>query len=126
MRSSPAVTRAALPGTLELIDEWRADLVVRESCRFSGAIAAERLGVAFATVGISLAASTDRAFIGAAAPVVDELRTGLGLEPDPQAEALLGATVDAFASFPGRPVGAGRRTSLQRAEGPAAPLADWW
>ena len=37
--------RAALPGTLELIERWGAELVVRESAEFSGAIAAERLGV---------------------------------------------------------------------------------
>jgi Erythromycin biosynthesis protein CIII-like, C-terminal domain len=119
--------RAALPGTLELIDEWRADLVVRESAEFSGAIAAERLGVAFATVGITLAASTDRAFIGAAAPVVDELRVGIGLEPDPQTRALLGTTVltrsPRSLDDPSAPDAALR---FSEPRGPAAPLPDWW
>jgi UDP:flavonoid glycosyltransferase YjiC (YdhE family) len=119
--------RAALPGTLELIDEWGADLVVRESAEFSGAIAAERLGVAFATVGITLAASTDRMFIGTAAPVVDELRTGLGLEPDPQARVLLGATIltrsPRSLDNPPAPAAALR---FSEPRDPAAPLPDWW
>ena len=45
-----------------------------------------RRQLAHATVGVSLAASTDRLYIGLAAPVVDELRTGLGRAPDGDAE----------------------------------------
>jgi hypothetical protein len=119
--------RAALPGTLELIDRWGAELVVRESAEFSGAIAAERLGVAHVTVGVSLAASTDRLYIGAAAPVVDELRTGLGLAPDPDAERLLAAPL--LTRAPGsldEPAETVPALRFRDAREPAAPLADWW
>jgi hypothetical protein len=119
--------RAALPGTLELIERWGADLVVRESAEFSGAIAAARLDVPHATVGVSLAASTDRLYIGAAAPVVDELRTGLGLAPDPDAERLLAAPLLTRApgslDEPGAPVTA-LRFRAPRAAGVTLP--DWW
>ena len=37
-------TRAALPGVLEIVEDWRPDLVVRESYHFAGALAAERHG----------------------------------------------------------------------------------
>ena len=119
--------RAALPGTLGLIERWGAELVVRESAEFSGAIAAERLGVPHATVGVSLAAATDRLYIGAAAPVVDELRIGLGLDSDPDAERLLLAPLltRAPASLddvvPSRPV-----FRFREAPEPAAPLPGWW
>jgi UDP:flavonoid glycosyltransferase YjiC (YdhE family) len=119
--------RAALPGTLELIETWGAELVVRESAEFSGAIAADRLGVPHATIGVSLAASTDRLYIGAAAPVIDELGIGLGLEPDPDAERLVAAplltrapgSLDDLAS----PVVARR---FREGREPATPLPDWW
>ena len=119
--------RAALPGTLELIERWDAELIVRESAEFSGAIAAERLGVPYATVGVSLAAATDRLYIGAAAPVVDELRTALRLEPDPDAERLLAAPLltraPASLDEPGSPAAALR---FREAREPSAALADWW
>jgi UDP-glucoronosyl and UDP-glucosyl transferase len=119
--------RAALPGTLELIDDWGVDLVVRESAEFSGAIAGERRGVPFATVGVSLSASIDRTYIGAAAPVVDELRTGLGLDSDPAAGALLAAPLltrsPASLDAAGGAHGA-LRFSDERPD--AAPLPDWW
>jgi hypothetical protein len=119
--------RAALPGSLELIEHWGAELVVRESAEFSGAIAAERLGVAHVTVGVSLAASTDRLYIGAAAPVVDELRTGLGLAPDPDAERLLAAPL--LTRAPGsldEPAATVAALRFREAREPAAPLPDWW
>jgi len=117
--------RAALPGMLELIEHLGAELVVRESAEFSGAIAAERLDVGHVTVGVSLAASTDRLYIGAAAPVVDELRTGLGLAPDPDAEQLLAAPLltraPASLDEPGAGVAARRVRGARAGAGPPAP-----
>ena len=119
--------RAALPGTLELVEDWGADLVVRESAEFSGAMAAERLGITHVTVGVSLAASTDRLYIGAAAPVVDELRAGLGLAPDPDAERLLAAPL--LTRSPGsldEPAAGVAALRFRAAREPEAPLPDWW
>src|SRR3954454_22385053 len=79
--------RAALPGIELAIDAWRPDVVVRESCEFAGAVAAEARGVPQARVGIGLAA-TEAMAIAWAAPRVDELREWTGLEPDPEGERL--------------------------------------
>ncbi|HYN50594.1 MAG TPA: hypothetical protein VES62_06685 [Thermoleophilaceae bacterium] len=46
--------RAALKDMLAVIEEWRPDVVVRESAEFSALVAAERLGVRHARVGIGL------------------------------------------------------------------------
>ena len=107
--------RAALPGTLELIERWGAELIVRESAEFSGAIAAERLGVPYATVGVSLAAATDRLYISAAAPVVDEPphRASARTRPGCRAPAG-GAAPHARARVAGRARLARRRTPLPR------------
>jgi hypothetical protein len=80
--------RAALLGTLALVDEWGAELVVHESSEFSGPVAAERRGVPHATVGAYLVARNDDLSAEVAAPRVDELRAGVGLEPDPRGERI--------------------------------------
>ena len=79
--------RAALPGIELAIDAWRPDVVVRETCEFAGAVAAEARGVPHARVGIGLAA-TEAMAIGWAAARVDELRGSAGLEPDPHGDRL--------------------------------------
>ena len=121
-------SRAALPGTLALIEEWGAELVVRESAEFSGAIAAERLGVPYATVGVSLSASTEHVYAASAAPVVDELRTGVGLAPDPEISGLRSAPFLTRAprslDDPSRPVAALRFSEARDAA--PQPLPDWW
>jgi UDP:flavonoid glycosyltransferase YjiC (YdhE family) len=79
--------RAALPGVELAIDAWRPDVVVRESCEFASAVAAEARGIPVARVGIfqlALEALTLRV----AAPAVDALRGWAGLEPDPAGERL--------------------------------------
>jgi UDP:flavonoid glycosyltransferase YjiC (YdhE family) len=121
--------RAALPGTLAAIEEWGADLVVRESCEFSGAIAAERLGIPQATVGIFLSARNDDLAAEAAAPVVEELRVGVGLEPDPGVRALRQARLlmrsPRSLDDPSAPMDAALRfRELNERE--AEPLPDWW
>ena len=66
--------RAALPGMLELIETHRPDLVVRETCEFASLIAAARLGVPQAQIGIHLAARTDadEGLLALAAAALDE------------------------------------------------------
>ena len=79
--------KAALPGVELAIDAWRPHVVVRESCEFAGAIAAEARDIPHARVGAFLA-STEDYVIRTAAPVLEELRAWAGLEPDPDGRKL--------------------------------------
>ena len=51
--------RAALPGMLAAVEDWRPDVIVRETCEFASCVAAERFGVPLVQVGIHLDAVTD-------------------------------------------------------------------
>ena len=79
--------RAALPGVEIAIDAWRPHVVVRESCEYAGAIAAEARGLPVARVGIGLMLMESLA-IRTAAPVLEELRAWVGIEPDPDGRRL--------------------------------------
>jgi UDP:flavonoid glycosyltransferase YjiC (YdhE family) len=79
--------RAALPGIELAIDAWRPDVVLRESCEFASAVAAEAREIPVARVGVGLLAMEAFA-IRMAAPAVDELRGWAGLASDPQGERL--------------------------------------
>ena len=74
--------RAALPGVELAIDAWRPDVVLRESCEFASAVAAEAREIPVARVGAFLQTLEDYA-IRIAAPAVDELRQWVGLPSDP-------------------------------------------
>jgi UDP:flavonoid glycosyltransferase YjiC (YdhE family) len=78
---------AALPGMLAAIEEWRPDVVVRESAEFASQVAAERLGVPHAEIGIGLSMQADK-LLPLAAPGVDKLRARVGLPADPDARSL--------------------------------------
>jgi hypothetical protein len=121
--------RAALPGTLATIEEWGPDVVVRESCEFSGAVAAERLGVPHAAVGVFLSACTDDLAAVVAAPVLDELRAGVGLGPDPGAWILRRAPLLSQAPRSlddGSATAAGALRFREPRKGTVEPLPDWW
>ena len=79
--------RAALPGVELAIDAWQPHVVVRETCEFAGAIAAEARGLPHARVGIGLTLTEDYA-IRTAAPALEPLREAAGLEPDPEGRRL--------------------------------------
>ena len=79
--------RAALPGVELAMDAWRPDVVLRDSCEFASAVAAEAREVPVARVGPWLLAMEAFA-VRAAAPAVDDLRRWAGLEPDPAGERL--------------------------------------
>lgn len=80
-------SRAALPGVLDACSEWWPHLVLRETSEFAGYLAAERLGIPHARIGIALGSSED--FISAVVPeVLADLRAELGLHPDPTGERL--------------------------------------
>jgi UDP:flavonoid glycosyltransferase YjiC (YdhE family) len=70
---------AALPDMLAVVAEWRPDVVVRESAEFASLIAAERLGVAHARVGIGLSARLERDMLSLAGPALDELGATVGV-----------------------------------------------
>jgi UDP:flavonoid glycosyltransferase YjiC (YdhE family) len=79
--------RAALSGIELAMDAWRPHVVLRESCEFAGAIAAEAREIPVARVGIGLAQTEDYA-IRTAAPVLEDLRAWVGLAPDPEGRRL--------------------------------------
>jgi hypothetical protein len=65
--------RAALPGMLALTEQLRPDLIVRETCEFASAVAAEQYDVPLVDVGIHLDAGTDAGPLGTlAAAALDE------------------------------------------------------
>jgi UDP:flavonoid glycosyltransferase YjiC (YdhE family) len=51
--------RAALPGMQAAVDEWRPDLILRETAEFSSYLVAEQTGIPHAQVAISLATLED-------------------------------------------------------------------
>lgn len=121
--------RAALPGTLATIEEWGPDVVVRESCEFSGAIAAERLGIPHAAVGVFLSARNDDLAAVVAAPVLAELRAGVGLGPDAGAWVLRRAPLltQAPRSLDDRSAtAAGALRFREPRNTQIEPLPDWW
>jgi UDP:flavonoid glycosyltransferase YjiC (YdhE family) len=73
--------RVALPGMLAAMEDWRPDVVVRETCEFSSGVAAERFGIPVVQCGIHLTASTDTdgRLIALAAPALDDLRASAGI-----------------------------------------------
>jgi UDP:flavonoid glycosyltransferase YjiC (YdhE family) len=83
-------SRSALPGVELAMDAWRPHVVVRETCEFAAAVAADARGIPHARVGIGLAAMEELA-VRIAAPAVAELRSGAGLEPDPGGRRLAAA-----------------------------------
>jgi len=79
--------RAALPGVELAIDAWRPDVVIRESCEFASAVAAEAREIPVARVG-AFQLLVEALAVRAAAPAVDDLRRWAGLEPDPAGDRL--------------------------------------
>ncbi len=71
---------------IELCEEWRPDVIVREEFDFGSAIAAERLGVPDATVLVSASGAFPRP--EAVRDALQEVRAEHGLAPDPQLEML--------------------------------------
>ena len=72
--------RAALPGVELAIDAWRPDVVVRESCEFASAVAAEAREIPVARVGAFLRTLEDYA-IRTAAPASTSCASGPACRP---------------------------------------------
>ena len=78
---------AGLPGVELAMDAWRPDVVVRESCEFASAVAAEAREIPVVRVG-AFQLAMEAFALRMAAPAVDDLRAWAGLEPDPAGERL--------------------------------------
>jgi UDP:flavonoid glycosyltransferase YjiC (YdhE family) len=80
-------TTAALPALHRLVDEWRPDLIVRESWEFASTIVGEQLGVPVVRVGLGVA-SIEEMTDELVQPVLDPIRVSAGLPADPAGRAL--------------------------------------
>src|ERR671913_101236 len=78
---------AGLPRLRQGCEEWRPEVVVRETSEYGSAIAADLSGIPHVRVGIGLA-SLEELALGIVAETLDELRRSVGLAADPGAEAL--------------------------------------
>jgi EryCIII-like glycosyltransferase len=72
---------AAVNDMVAAIEEWRPDVVVRESAEFSSLVAGERLGVRHARVGIGLSTELESQMLSLAGPALDELGATVGVAP---------------------------------------------
>jgi UDP:flavonoid glycosyltransferase YjiC (YdhE family) len=79
--------KAALPGMLAAAEQWRPDVVVRESAELSSAVVADRIGVPHVQVSIGLSTHLADRVLRDSVARLDELRAMAGLAPDPQAKA---------------------------------------
>ena len=70
--------QAALPGLMELMANWRPDVVVREFCEFGSLVAAAKLGVPQVEVAIGLTAAFQSVLPVVASPLA-ELEAVVGL-----------------------------------------------
>jgi len=73
--------RAALPGLIEFCNDWRPDLVLRESTEFSGLIAAEKAGIRHIRLEI-VNGESEESIATNYAREIDALRTLVSLSPD--------------------------------------------
>jgi hypothetical protein len=123
-------TPALLPPLLYLVDEWRPDLIVRESYEFASALVAERHGIPHVRVGLGLGAR-EEAIIGAAARRVDEVGATIGLPRDPDGNRLRRepwlSAIPAALEFgaPGE-IRTPLRFRTDIASGADTDLPDWW
>ena len=81
---------AMLPGLRELADDWRPDLIVRESWEYGSTIVAEERGIPLARVGLGVEA-VESVSERAAIPAVERERAAAGLPADPDGERLRAA-----------------------------------
>ncbi|MDJ0864580.1 MAG: glycosyltransferase [Myxococcota bacterium] len=83
-RFARRAARHRAPRIVSLCESWEPDVVVRDETDFGAALAAECLGLPFATVLVIAAGGFVRAEV--VGPPLEELRAELGLAPDPDLE----------------------------------------
>ncbi len=108
--------QAALPGLVEIIDQWRPDLVLREPFEFGSLVAARSAGVRQAVVAIGVSATTEYIVPRVAAPLA-ELDALAGLADG--TAALVMRTVPTLTCVPAvldaaRPVGSTQTGPVRR------------
>ena len=122
-------TAAALPGLRAIIEDWRPDVIVRESYEYASTLLAEQYAIPTVRVALALGQIEERA-IQLAAPAVDAARARLGLPPDPAGDRLRDAPCFTMVPEPlDDPAAAGAPRTYRFAEhAPEAetPLTDWW
>jgi UDP:flavonoid glycosyltransferase YjiC (YdhE family) len=119
--------QAALPGLTEAIDQWRPDLVVRESAELGSLAAAERAGVPHVHVAIGMHEVADQFFEEATEPIA-ELGRVAGLADGQLAAALAAETMLSCvpASVDGAGAGAVHRFRDPGLVDPAGGLPEPW
>jgi len=121
--------RAALPGLRTIVEDWRPDIIVRETWEFASTLVAEMCGIPLVRVGLGVAA-VEELSIHLAAAVLDEARANLGLPPDPAGDRLRDTPYFTMVPEPLEdPAAAPPKLTHRFSPGaPAAapPLTDWW
>lgn len=85
-RFARRAARDRAPRVIALCTRWQPDVLVCDETDFGAVVAAEALGLPFATVLVTAAGSFVRS--GVVGEAIDELRAEHGLPPDPQLEML--------------------------------------
>ena len=83
-----AFPRALAPGLVNAVEQWRPEVILRETHELGSALVAERFGLPIVRVGI-MRADGERFAMPKAAEGLAGLRAELGLPPDPDGAALL-------------------------------------
>ena len=116
--------QAALPGLRVLIDEWRPDVVVRESSEFASYVVAQAAGVPCVEVAVGLAVFDERFTPLLEAPLAEMGAVGgvSRLQSAPRLSLVPEWLEDPNATGSGRT----RRFRSDERSTTAAPLPDWW
>jgi len=80
--------RLIVPDLISIARSWQADMIVREVSEYGSVIAAEHLGLPYATVSVMAALQGLAMFEQRAPAQLDPLRRRWGLAPDPELAAL--------------------------------------
>jgi UDP:flavonoid glycosyltransferase YjiC (YdhE family) len=117
---------AMLPGLLDVVAGWRPDVVIHEITEIAGVAAAERHGVPHVRLGIGLVMNQHWG-LELLNPPLEELRSRIGLRPDPRGGRLAGSPFVTQAPRSLESPSAGRDTAWRfRAPLGGERLPDWW